>query len=400
MRQSPMLCYPVAEFETRMANAAQKIKDAGLTCIMGSTKAVVCYLTGLSSVVWCSKAGTPGLMYLGADGHYGVMNSYTSVDAALYSTCMEPEDFFNYDYSGRNGIATNLFDAMCYTLRHFGYDKGKIGCELGAGFHLHMPLSLYESLKKEFPELEFVDASELIWDILSEKSEAQIADCREAEAINLRAVAAGMEYVKPGAMTEMELYKEIAKAGYLAGSEHFTYMSLVSGAERSLCVGCPPSETELISAEPGTVIRVEGAAKRHELNVPFAANLVVGGVQAAQASAWELAQGMIDAALSAVRAGASAGSVAEAMDAFAAASGRSDWVVQPGFAGSGFGWGRVDGPLLRAGSEYVLRPGMTLSLTASVRSEAVGMLILRQNVVVTAEGCEFLGGKTTEPLIV
>ena len=109
---------------------------------------------------------------------------------------------------------------------------------------------------------------------------------------------------------------------------------------------------------------------------------------------------MIDAALSAVRAGASAGSVAEAMDAFAAASGRSDWVVQPGFAGSGFGWGRVDGPLLRAGSEYVLRPGMTLSLTASVRSEAVGMLILRQNVVVTAEGCEFLGGKTTEPLIV
>ena len=109
---------------------------------------------------------------------------------------------------------------------------------------------------------------------------------------------------------------------------------------------------------------------------------------------------MIDAAVAAVKPGASAGSVAAAMDGFAAAEGKAGWVVQPGFAGSGFGWGRVDGPLLRLGSEKLLSPGMTLSLTASVRSEAVGMLILRQNVVVTADGCEFLNGKTTEPLLV
>ena len=139
---------------------------------------------------------------------------------------------------------------------------------------------------------------------------------------------------------------------------------------------------------------------RRELNAPFTANIVVGGVQPEQQPAWELASGMIERAMSAVRPGACAGDAAEAMDAFAAAQGKAGWVVQPGYAGSGIGWGRIDGPLLRAGSKFVLRPGMTLTLTASVRHASVGVLTLRQNVVVTDGSCCFLNGKTVEPLVV
>ena len=65
-----------------------------------------------------------------------------------------------------------------------------------------------------------------------------------------RAVAKGIEGLKPGVTTELELYKSIARQGYLCGSEHFTFMSLVSGPERALCADCPPSD-EVISAEPG-----------------------------------------------------------------------------------------------------------------------------------------------------
>lgn len=317
----------------------------------------------------------------------------------MYSTCLERKDFINYDYSGRSGVATNQLGAMCYTLRHFGCTKGKIGCELGSGIHLHMPISLFEDLKKEFPDLEFVDATELIWDILADKSEAQLADLRQAETINSQAVAKGIEGLKPGVTTELELYKSIARQGYLCGSEHFTFMSLVSGPERALCADCPPSD-EVISAEPGTIIRVEGGAIRNELNAPFAANIVVGGVQPGQEPAWELAQDMISAAMAAVKPGAPASSVAAAMDACAEVQGKADWSVQPGYAGSGIGWGRIDGPLLSKNSKSVLRAGMALTLQASVRHSSLGMLILRQNVVVTEGGCAFLNGKTTEPLIV
>lgn len=51
MRQSPMLNYPVSEYEARMSRAAEKVKQAGLSCIMGTSKAAVCHLTGLRSVV-------------------------------------------------------------------------------------------------------------------------------------------------------------------------------------------------------------------------------------------------------------------------------------------------------------------------------------------------------------
>ena len=192
MRQSPMLNYPAAEFEARMADAARKVREAGLDCIMGTSKMVVCHLTGLRSVVWKSKVSTPGLLFLCADGRYGLVCSYGGIEAAMYSTCLEREDFYN-----------------------------------------------------------------------------------------ARAVSLGLEGLQPGVTTEMELYKAIARQGYLNGSEHFTYMSLVSGPERALCVDCPASAAVIPDA-PGTVIRVEGGAMRAELNATFTANIVVGGVQPEQ----------------------------------------------------------------------------------------------------------------------
>ena len=89
MRQSLMLNYPVSEYEARMSRAAEKVKQAGLSCIMGTSKAAVCHLTGLRSVIWESKAGTPGLLFLSAEGQYALVNSFTGVDAAKYSTCLE-----------------------------------------------------------------------------------------------------------------------------------------------------------------------------------------------------------------------------------------------------------------------------------------------------------------------
>ena len=310
MRQSPMLNYPAAEFEARMADAARKVREAGLDCIMGTSKMVVCHLTGLRSVVWKSKVSTPGLLFLCADGRYGLVCSYGGIEAAMYSTCLEREDFYN-----------------------------------------------------------------------------------------ARAVSLGLEGLQPGVTTEMELYKAIARQGYLNGSEHFTYMSLVSGPERALCVDCPASAAVIPDA-PGTVIRVEGGAMRAELNAPFTVNIVVGGVQPEQKPAWQLARGMIESAMAAVKPGARACDIAEAMNARAAAQGRSGWVDRPGFAGSGMGWGRIDGPLLVRSNTFTLRAGMTLSLQASVRHSSVGLLILRQNVVVTEGGCAYLRGKTYDPLVI
>ena len=400
MRQSPMLEYSLSEFEGRMAKAAEKVKAAGLKCIMGTSKAMVCYLTGLRSVAWKSKLSTPGLIFLGADGNYGVVGSFSAVDTAMYTTCLDKEDFYFFDASGRYGVALNYYDALCYTLRHLGFTEGKIGCELSGGFHLHMDIAMFNDLKRDFPDLEFVDTTELFWDILAVKSEAQLKNMRDAEEVNRKAVAKGLEVIKPGSMTEMELYKEIAKAGDLAGSEHFTYMSVLAGAERALCADCPASEAVVIPDAPGTTVRVEGGAIRRELNAPFTANIVVGGVQPEQQPAWDLATGMIESAMAAVKPGACAGDVADAMDAFASAQGKAEWVVQPGYAGSGIGWGRIDGPLLRKNSKFALNTGMVLTLVASVRHDSVGVLTLRQNVVVTDSGCSFLNGKTSDPLTV
>ena len=400
MRQSPMLEYPVAEFEQRKTAAAARMKELGLDYIMGSSKAVVCHLTGLRSVAWKSKLSTPGLVLMNSEGTWGVVGSFSALDTALYTTCLDKEDFYFFEASGRFGVGLNYLEAICYTLRHLGFTKGRIGCELSSGIHLHMDLGMFHALRQEFPELEFVDASYALWDILAEKSSLQIKNLRAAEAINQAALREGEKVLVPGEITEMCLYKAIARAGYLAGSEHFTYMSVLAGPERALCADCPPSEHVVIPSTPGTVVRVEGGGVRRELNAPFTANYVVGGIQPEQQEAWNLAENMLESAVNAVKAGAPAGSVAEAADRCAAAAGKDSWNASRGFAGSGIGWGREDGPLLQAGNPYVLRENMVLTVAVAVRHPSVGELILRQNVVVNASGADCLAGSTGKPIIV
>ena len=94
MRQSPMLEYSLSEFEDRIARATAKMQEAGLDFIMGTSKAVVCHLTGLRSVAWKSKLSTPGLIFLDAQGHFGVVGSFSALDTAMYTTCLDNEDFY------------------------------------------------------------------------------------------------------------------------------------------------------------------------------------------------------------------------------------------------------------------------------------------------------------------
>ena len=398
MRESPMMEYSLQEFQERAAKAADMMAAAGVDYIMGTSRAIVCHLTGLRSVAWKSKLSTPGLVFMDTKQKWGVVGSFSAVDTAMYTTCLEEDDFYFFDSSGRKGIAKNYLDALSYTLEKLGFTKGKIGCELSSGFHLHMDLSLFEALKSRFPGLEFVDASDLIWDILSVKSPQQIENLRIAESYNEKAVADGIKTIVPGTTTEMDLYLATAKAGYMSGSEHFTYMSVLSGKERSVCADCPPSETEIISDNPGTIIRIEGGGVRRELNAPFTSNVVVGKLSFAQKSVWSFAQSMLAAGLSAVCDGATAGSVPDAMADYAKEAGKVSINSRPGYAGTGIGWNREDSPILCSGNKKVLRAGMVLSVVANVHDESTGELSLRQNVIVTENGYELFLHKTDEPI--
>lgn len=398
MRQSPMLEYSLDEFQNRLSDAAKKIGESGLDFLMGSSKGIVCHLTGLRSVAWKSKLSTPGLIFIDKSGSWGVVGSYSALDTAMYTTCLEKDDFYFFDASGRFGVALNYLDALTYALNDLEFTSGKMGCELSGGIHLHMDLGLFESLKSRFPELTFVDATDVIWDILAVKSKKQIEHLKDADKINGLAVRAGMSKLTPGKTTEMELYKAIAREGYLQGAEHFTYMSVLAGAKRSLCADCPASENEIISSDPGTIVRIEGGAIRRELNAPFTHNIVIGGVQQDQKPAFEICSGMLDAAQKTIKPGITAGEIAAAMDEYISSKNKKNWNVFPGFAGSGIGWGRQDGPLLVKDSDEVIKAGMVLSLVAGVREDSVGELLMRQNVVVSDTGCEYLYEKTV-PLI-
>lgn len=400
MRQSPMLEYSVAEFECRKAVFTERMQNDGLDYIMATTKTMVCFLTGLRSVAFRSKLHSPALVFMNKEGKWGIVGSPNGVGTAYYTTCLDEGDFYFYDSTGRSGVGKTYLEALSYTLQHLGMTKGRIGCEMSAGFHLHMDLSLFKTLREKFPELEFVDASDAFRDILADKSELELKNMRIAEGYHETTSRESAKLLIPGKMTEKEFAIKFIREGYIAGNELFINLSLVSGPERALCIDCPPSEKVVISDKPGTVVRAEGYTIRRELNTPFIANYIVGGIQPEQQEAWDLANAMLKCGLNAVKAGAAAGSIPDAIAKCAADAGKTDWNGSKGFAGSVIGWSREDGPLLKSGNDFKLRENMVMTVFVAVLHPSVGEIMLRQNIIVTADGYKYLGDDTSRPFFI
>ena len=132
------------------------------------------------------------------------------------------------------GIKVDTFESIFRELL-----PGKRVKRIGLAGYQIFPLPVYQAIKKAAPDADIIKSDEIIFDMRSIKSEAEIEMLREAFRISRAALEKALGQMKPE-MTELELVGIIQKELYAGGAEyegHPTYV--LSGRNSTHAIGRP-----------------------------------------------------------------------------------------------------------------------------------------------------------------
>jgi len=200
--------FPKNEYENRWERTQERLQNANLDALM---------ITEASNYTYFS----------GAHGDF----SYSRPTIFLLPIRGEPvaivHDFFDPSQKRESWIdniksytsfSSFPFDILKTSFAELGLNAGRIGAELGKEQRLGLSYNDFVKITKVFPAADFIDASDIIWDLRMIKSDAEIECMKKACWISSQAFEKCFKEVDLG-MTEKEAAKILAKATSAKGGE-------------------------------------------------------------------------------------------------------------------------------------------------------------------------------------
>jgi len=164
-------------------------------------------------------------------------------------------------------LEMNLWpEIFANVLKDYGIGKGHVGLDPWT------PYTLYESMKKEMPDVCFTDASEILESARASKSEEEIKLMREAARVADIGMQACLDTIEPGA-TELKVSKAGSHALMNAGAELplVTYM-VASGVNAEISKEVPTNKI----IEKGDSVIIDGGGYTEGYCAEFARTKFVG----------------------------------------------------------------------------------------------------------------------------
>lgn len=233
--RAPMQYMPqlsLAERDRRWREVRKKMLLAGIDCL-------IC----LGNDIYYDM-GTANLRYLfqvgGKISPYGVF--FMDRDPILWNSVPHMNRPYNFNLSIQDWVGDiRIFSGLptiAAELREQGLDRGRIG--VLAYSSMLAPLTVLRSetdtLKRELPNVDFVDASWILEEMRIIKSEEEIGFLRKAGAIARKVIDALMATARPG-VTEAEVFAEMVRTQIANGGEPNVFNLFNSGP-----VEHPPTE--------------------------------------------------------------------------------------------------------------------------------------------------------------
>lgn len=258
------------------------------------------------------------------------------------------------------------------SLRERGLAEGTIGVE-----ETHLSVADYRKLAAALPKARLVPADELLSELRTIKTPAEIEAIREIGAAAERIALEVCASFGPGA-TEREIANFIAERYAEAGGDGLT-MLVVGSGPRSAAVNAPPTGRVL---EPGDVLRLDIIGTKGHYHSDVARTAVVGEPTAEQLHVYDLLYGVHRRCLEALRPGVRGSDVyriyREAMDAAG--------LPPYHFVGHGLGITLHEEPFVNELTSTPLEEGMVLCIEPlTLLEDRFGMQI-EDEVLITADG--------------
>ncbi|MGD8290598.1 MAG: Xaa-Pro peptidase family protein [Desulfobacterales bacterium] len=275
------------------------------------------------------------------------------------------------------------------TLKKLGLERGKLGIEKNS---LYLPLMIGERIQKGLPNVEWKDASDLVFKHRETLSLSEIECTRNAAAITDAMMRTAIETAKAG-VTEKEIAAEVHRAMILADGEYpafgpFIRSTPTLGLEHGTWSG------RMLEDGDALFVELSGCARRY--HAPMGRLIFVGKIPPGTEDIEQVCLEAFENVTKAIRPGVTAQEVYQAWQDRIDAAGlghyrrhHCGYMVGSAFPPAWSGGGIPRG--LRYKSELALRTGMVFHLMSwLMHTGREGDYFVSDSALVTEDGCEKL----------
>lgn len=363
-----------AEYAQRMAKARQLLVKAGLDVMVITGPENIFYLTGQQTPGYYTfqtlvlpVEGDPVFVIRQLEYFNFISNTFIR-DAAIYTDGDNPVSF--------------LLDV----LKARGWMKSRIGIDKRGWF---LPVAVYEALQAEIGTIH--DAAGVIEQLRAVKSAAELEKMAHAARYVDAGMLAGRAAIAAGA-TENDLVSAMMGAAIAAGSEYMGMEPLVSSGPRT---GVPHGTWRRRKILDGDPIFLEMAATHDRYHAALMRSAWLGKPPAVALEMEKVCQEALQAALDAIRPGATCEAPHLACQAVIDRAGYTDnFKKRTGYSiGISFApdWGEGAILSLYSGITTELQPGMTFHIPPALRIYGEFTVGVSETIVLTETGYRALG---------
>lgn len=369
--------FPVEEFETRVANAQRLMRQANMDALLFMTEREFTYFAGFQSNFWQSPT-RPWFLVLPAEGKpIAVIPSIG--ENALKISWIEDVRLWASPNPEDEGISL-----LASVLKDLSKRHRRVGVPMGPETHLRMPANDVAALKSALGSVALVDATDVIRSLRMVKSEREIAKHQHICELVSDAYE-NMGQIARAGMSEREILAAYRLDVLRRGADTVPYIVATAAQDGTDDAIRYPNDRPLA---PGDVLFIDTGAEIDGYYCDFDRNFAIGHASDATKQAYDLAFRATDAGIAAVRPGARACDVWQAMTDVLASGGAAGGGV--GRMGHGVGLYNTEWPSLMASDQTVLQEGMILAVEPGYDFAPGRMMLHEENVVVRADGSELL----------
>ncbi len=273
---------------------------------------------------------------------------------------------------------------------------GNIGFELGQESHLRMSIDDYLRLKKILSNFNFVNASNIIWQLRMIKSKNEIDKIKKITSITSKVFDNLTEHINIG-MTEIDICNIFKKQLIENGADNTAYLSCASSTGGYDQIICNPSNKKI---EDGDILIIDTGTAFDGYFCDIDRNFGFGNISNKSKNAYNILWETTEEALKNIKPGSVCRDINDSMLKILKKSGLKSNSV--GRMGHGLGLQITEPPSIYSKDETVLKENMILTIEPCFEYMKGKMIVHEENILITENGYELLSSRTPKniPIII
>jgi Xaa-Pro aminopeptidase len=223
MSNPPLRGFTQTEFEARTERAQRMMRALEVDAILLTTEPHVRYFSGFLTQFWQSPT-RPWFLLLPLSGKPIAVIPTIGV-AGMQQTWIDDIRSWSSPQPQDDGVSLLLS-----TIRELPRRFGRLGMTLGMESHLRMPTNDYKLLATELADMELVDCAQLMLNLCSIKSSAEVAKIRYICELTSDSFIALPGFARTG-QSEREIVRSMRIDLLQRGADHTPYIVSASGKD-------------------------------------------------------------------------------------------------------------------------------------------------------------------------